>query len=120
MPNDTISIRFGFPGLDGPRANKSAESLLSDLKSSAILAQHLRRDETHVARTDRESMDFGTILIAVLGTQAVILLAEAVKSWVERTGTTTIEVNGLRIENVHSKDVAAIVKAIQARPAPDE
>jgi len=50
----------------------------------------------------------------VLGTPAIVILARAIKSWIERTGTTTIELNGVRIDNVRSRDVASIVQVLGA------
>jgi hypothetical protein len=52
-------------------------------------------------RADRENQDFEVTLIAVLTTPAIIL-ARAIKSWMEGTGTTTISVNACRIDNVRS------------------
>jgi hypothetical protein len=51
----------------------------------------------------------------VLGTQAVIILAQAIKSWAERTGTTSIEWDGVRIDNVRSQDAAAIAAAVKGK-----
>ncbi|HTT75672.1 MAG TPA: hypothetical protein VMF50_06775 [Candidatus Binataceae bacterium] len=109
---DTTVVRFGFPDCDGPEGNQLAESLLSEIKQDAELKQYLDRDQTTVQRNDREAQDFGVSLIAVLGTPAVIILAKAVKSWVERTGT-ILEINGARIKNVRSQDYAEIVRAIE-------
>jgi hypothetical protein len=119
MPNeDNATATFNFPDLEAPQANEHAVSLLSDLKRNAELKKHLDRKRTRVARTDPKAQDFGVTLIAVLGTPAVIILARAVKSWVERTGTTTIEINGVVIKNVHTRDVADIVKALRQSGPP--
>lgn len=112
---ETIDVRIAFPGLDGPAAHEKAESLLRELRQDPALHPHLDRDRTAVARTDPQAMDFGATLIAVLGTPAIIILARAIKSWAERTGTTTIALDGVRIENVRSQDAAAIVAALEKR-----
>jgi hypothetical protein len=106
----TVSI--AFPDLDSPEANERAESLLSELKQDADLKGHLDLVQTGVKRTDREAQDFGVTLIAVLGTPAVIILAKAIKSWAERTGT-DVELNGVHIKNVRGQDIAAIAKALE-------
>lgn len=114
---ETTEVRIAFPGLDGPAAHEKAESLLRELRQDPELHAHLDRDRTAVARTDPQAMDFGATLIAVLGTPAIIILARAIKSWAERTGTTTIALDGVRIENVRSQDAAAIVAALEKRGA---
>lgn len=116
---DQAIVNIAFPGVDGPEANESAQSLLDEIRQDADLRRHLDLARTAVARTDREAQDFGATLIVILGTPAVILLAKAVKSWVERTGTSVIEINGVRIDNVRSQDAATIVKALQAAPPPE-
>jgi homoaconitase/3-isopropylmalate dehydratase large subunit len=108
---ETTRITIGFPDLGHAAANEQAESLLSEFKQDAELRRHLDLDGTVVARTDDETQDFAAILIAVLGTPAVVILAHTLKSWLERTGTSTIELDGVRIDNVRSKDIAAILKA---------
>ena len=114
METSTI-VRIAFPDLDDAAANEQAEGLLSELKQDAELRKALDLEKTVIARTDKEALDFGATLIAVLGTPAIIILAKAIQSWVERTGTTTIELNGIKIDNVKSRDVTSIVGAIQGR-----
>jgi hypothetical protein len=111
---NTTTVNIAFPGLDGPAANKRAEDLLSELKQNSELKGQLNVDQTSVKRTRPDTQDFGVTLIAVLGTPAIIILAKAIKSWADRTGTTTIELNGVRITNVRSEDTAAIVKALES------
>jgi hypothetical protein len=110
----TATVNIGFPDLDGPEANKRAEGLLSELKQDSELKGHLDVQQTVVKRTRPEAQDFGVTLIAVLGTPAIIILAKAIKSWAERTGTTSIELNGVRINNIRSQDAAAIMKALES------
>lgn len=113
---DETSVTIGFPGVGTMKAGELATSLLSVLKQDTALRKHLDRDRTRIARTDPEAHDFGATLIAVLGTQAVIILAQAIKSWAERTGTTSIEWDGVRIDNVRSQDAAAIAAAVKGAP----
>jgi hypothetical protein len=113
----TSTVKIAFPDLDDPQAAEQADDLLSELMQDAELRGSLHLEETKIARTEKEAMDFGATLIAVLGTPAIIILARAIKSWVERTGATSIELNGVRIDNVRSRDVATIVKALEAKPA---
>ena len=114
----TATVSITFPDLSDPEANESAQNLLDELRQDAELRPHLDIGHTIVARLDPEAQDFGVTLIAVLGTPAIVILAKAVKSWVERTGTSTIEINGVRIQNIRSQDTAAIVTALRVTPPP--
>ena len=112
---DQTTIRMGFPDLDGPEAGARAQGLLDEILQDAELRPHLDLKRTAVARDDREAQDFGVTLIAVLGTPAVIILANALKAWAERTGT-SVEANGVIIKNVRGQDAAAIAKALLGAP----
>ncbi len=109
---DTLKLTFAFPDLAGPQAGDRARSLLRELEQDADLHPHLDREETSVKRTDREAQDFGITLVAVLGAPAVVVLAKAIRSWAERTGTSSIEMNGVRIENLRSQDAAKAIEAL--------
>ena len=110
--NET-TIVIGFPDAHGPEANVLAESLLEELRQAPELRSELDREKTRLARGDQEAMDFGATLLAVLGTHAVLTLAQAVKSWAERKGQTSIEMNGVRIENLRSQDAKKIVAELE-------
>jgi hypothetical protein len=116
---DTTTVDIAFPELDGPDANMRAEDLLSELRQDSELKGYLDVQQTAVKRTRPDAQDFGVILVAVLGTPAIIILARAIKAWAERTDTANIVLNGVRITNVRSQDVAAIIKAVRSgnRPA---
>jgi hypothetical protein len=106
-----------FPGLDGPAANEQARHLLRELEGDADLKPYLDRENTRVKRDDQSKQDFGVTLVAVFGAPAVVILAQAIKSWAERTG---VEVNikndgGVEFKNVRSKDVASIAKALEEK-----
>jgi hypothetical protein len=113
----SIAVKIIFPDLDDAQAHEEAQSLLSEIKQDSELRPHLELEQTTIVRSDKEAMDFGATLIAVLGTPAVIILARAIKAWVERTGV-AIQLNNVRIENVRSQDLAAIVQAILASTPP--
>lgn len=109
-------IKIEFPGVDDAEGAECAESLLSELKQDPALIDSLDRERTVIARGEREAMDFGATLIAVLGTPAIIVLAHTLKSWLERTGTSKIALNGILIDNVRSADIASIVAALSGQP----
>jgi Effector Associated Constant Component 1 len=112
MGEETV-IRVDFPDLNSANAHEEARSLLSELQQDAKLRRSLNVDKTALARTDKEAQDFGATLVIVLGTPAIIIFANTIKSWAERTGRTTIRLNGVRIENVHSHHVAGILSALR-------
>jgi hypothetical protein len=103
-----------FPGLDGPAANERARELLAELEGDADLKPYLEAEGTGVKRDDQSKQDFGVTLVAVFGAPAVVILAQAVKSWCDRTGV-RVKVNDIEIANVRGKDAAAIVKAIEGK-----
>jgi hypothetical protein len=113
MGEETV-IKIVFPGLDTEKANSEAEDLLSELKQSAEMHGKLDQSRSRVARTSKEAMDFGATLVLVLGAPAMIILARAVKSWAERTGT-IVEMDGVRINNVRSQDLPAVVKELEKK-----
>jgi hypothetical protein len=113
----TTTVKIAFPDLDDAEAHEQAQNLLSELKQDSELRPQLDLQRTAIARTDEEAMDFGATLIAVLGTPAVIILARAIRSWIERTGT-SIELNGVRIENVRSQDASSIIEAALKTKSP--
>jgi hypothetical protein len=104
------TVKIAFPDVDDAEAHEQAQNLLSELKQDSDLRPQLDLTQTKIIRTDQEALDFGTTLIAVLGTPAIIILARAIRSWMERTGT-DMDINGVRIRNVRSQDAAAIIEA---------
>ena len=70
--------------------------------------------EPTVARTDPRAQDFGATLVLALGTPAIIYLARAVLEWAKRTNNPTVELNGVLIERIDSKDIAEVVAALKA------
>ena len=109
------TVRIAFPDLDDAEASEHAQSLLSELKQNPEVRSNLDLAQSSVARDDPQAMDFGATLIVVLGTPAIVILARAIKSWMERTGT-AVELNGVRIDNVRSQDIAAIIGALEREP----
>jgi hypothetical protein len=108
------SVHISFPGVTPDKANGLAESLASDVRRE--VKDDGKSVEPDVQRTDKTAQDFGTTLVLVLGTPAVIILAKAVRDWAQRTGNESkISINGNVIDNVASKDVADIVKAMTAK-----
>ena len=109
------SVRIAFPD----ETRKTAGLLIEDLEDE--IKKEVKADtqpvKTEIRREDPEAQDFGTTLAVVLGTPAVIVLAKAIRDWAKRKDQASIEINGARIKNVSSADVADIVAAIQGNEA---
>jgi hypothetical protein len=109
------TVQINFPDATPDVANTLAESLGTELR------QDLPRDQgpiqADVVRTDPQAQDFGTTLVLLLGTPVLLALANAVRDWAKRKDQGSIEINGVRINNVASKDAADIIRAIKQKPA---
>lgn len=112
MP-DRKKFLISFPDLNDATAHEHAQSLLSDLKQDHELRPSLDLDRSAVSRTDDEAMDLGATLVLVLAAPAVVVLAKAIKSWAERTNRASIAIDGVRIDNVNSRDVSEIISALR-------
>lgn len=107
------AIEIAFQDVTPDAANALAESLSKDIR--ATVKDGGRPVEPLIGRTDPTAQDFGTTLTVVLGTPAVIILAKAVLEWARRRDRADIWINGKVIRNVESKDVAAIVDAMNSK-----
>jgi len=104
-------ITLRFENLSSKAADEAARTL-----AAALLP--VQGVTVERARENEESLDFGATLVLVLGTPAVVALAHAIAKWAIRSnqGTITIEPDGRTIvENIDSKDAAAIIEAIQKK-----
>jgi hypothetical protein len=107
-------IEIVFPGKAPDLAGRLAESLATEIRRS--VKDDGQPVEPKLARTDPTAQDFGTTLVLVLGTPAVIILARAIQAWAKRTNNSDIELNGVRITNLESRDVADVVTALKTEP----
>lgn len=115
MPAGTLTVYVEFPELDLASANRAAAQLHDDIKDTA-------KDLVHIDRTrpNSETQDFGSTLVIVLGTPAVVILARAIYNYcakwgdrvVIRTANGEVIVTGSATANI---DVAAAVAALQSK-----
>jgi hypothetical protein len=106
------SVEITFPDVSPDVANSLAESLAEDIRGN-VKDGGLPVDP-EIIRTDPTAQDFGTTLTILLGTPAVIILANAVRDWARRTNRSDVIINGKIIKNLESKDVADVVKAMNS------
>jgi hypothetical protein len=100
------SVEIHFPDTTPDQAGRLADSLKQDLVMTGEDIQ------MHRKREDDKAQDFGAMLVLILGTAAVTAVAEGIRAWMQRTGT-SIECNGVTIKNVDSTNLAAIVAALR-------
>ena len=107
-----VPVQISFPEESPDKANALVESLAKDLR------REVQDDGKHVdpeiVRIDATAQDFGTALVLVLGTPAIIILAKAILAWAKRTDRADVTINGLRVTNLNSKDVADVVTALSS------
>lgn len=102
-----------FHGISSADANRYAEELRNALLDATSEITVQRR------RVDPQTQDFGSTLILILGTPAVVATAAAVGNWLKlRTSASlTIEIPGKRViaQNINSKDAARLVELLLAQ-----
>jgi DNA-binding transcriptional LysR family regulator len=98
-----------FEDVSVREANVLAEELRSDLLDADRTLKVERR------RDSEASQDFGSTLLLILGTQSVVVLAQAVRAWAARKPQVRIRVETtdgqLVSSGVESKEAAAVIKA---------
>jgi hypothetical protein len=103
-----------FPDVSPDKANQLAESLAVELRREVYKDGDPKSAE--VVRVDPTRQDFGTTLVLLLGTPVLLALANAVRDWAKQKDHGTIRINGIKINNVASKDVAEIITALNHQP----
>jgi hypothetical protein len=104
---DKLVIKF--ENVSVGEANVLAEELRDDLlDADRTLTVERRRD-------DVSTQDAGSTLLLILGTQSVVILAQAVKAWAARRPATSLRVETpdgkLVATGLDNKDSARIVQA---------
>jgi hypothetical protein len=79
--DDRVTLAIRFPGLEVGEAGRAAQQL-----RNAIL-DDVPGMKVDIEKDDPTNQDFGATLIAVLGTQAAIMLARGIATWIKQRGT---------------------------------
>jgi hypothetical protein len=115
------TFRIQFDDLDEAAANQAALSL-----REFLLDQDLDV-EVKIEKSSGSTQDFGSILVLLLGTKAVIEIAKGIADWLRRradasTGLVIVDVDGNHVKikglAAGSVDVARIARALGNRDAP--
>lgn len=97
-----------FPDESSSLANKYVQSLADDLADIQDL-------QACPARERPETQDFGATLVLVLGTASATAVANGIRKWLTRTGTSAefrTPDGKVKLTNVESKDIAEIARAL--------
>jgi membrane-associated two-gene conflict system component 1 (EACC1) len=108
------SLRYiiRFEGLEAGDAGQAAESLRRTLIDEAPGVDARR------ARTDDDSMDFGTTLVVVLAAPAVVELAKGIAAWLARTHSSKVTITRqdgtVVVENIGAREAVNLLERLQA------
>lgn len=105
-----MSVEISFPNVNNKKARRLAVDLQTHLKHQ--LSRNDQTAEFDFKRSDPSSMDLGTILTIVLGAEAIVVLANAVRDWIQLNNGVEINVNGVVIKDLKSEHVAEAIEAI--------
>jgi len=103
MSKNNKSLYFiKFPKLELSEAGRAAKQLREDLLE-------IDTDiEVHIDKEDKTNMDFGSILVLALGTQAVVEISKGIANYLKRERATI---------DIISKDGQIIAKGIKGEDA---
>jgi hypothetical protein len=111
---DSYSIQIEFPDVSSGEAGRLARSLADAINAAPDLDDSTR---ANLVRSDPSALDLGATIVLILGAPAVVVVANAIKKYLERRADgVDIVINGVRISNPASRDAAAIVSALQHVP----
>ena len=111
-----MAIEIFVEDVDNLEARDLALNLERHIKQE--LSRQDFEPNTGFRRKDDAALDLGTILTIVLGAPAIVELAKAVRDWVQLNNGVTININGTVIENIDSKDVADVLRAVESGSQP--
>jgi hypothetical protein len=109
-----VAIEVQFEGLTVAQANRAASALRATIERA--LGDDVRAE---IAKEREETQDFGSTLVLVLGTPAILTLAKAIHSYVAKFGDRvviktqagSVVATGSAAENIDiEKTVAALKK----------
>ena len=111
-----ISVTFLVDGETGAKANKFTDSLqqsLANISEDGIVSR-IKEDQT--------TLDFGTTLAVVIGSQFAVQLAKALQAWLTKhpTAQVTVKKDGTVIaRNIYPKDVPEVVRMLKSHDQRD-
>jgi hypothetical protein len=115
MQDEKHQLTIRFEGLSLAEAGAHARKLQQELADLQHDEEGQDVESVKVVKDSQETMDFGTTLVLILGTPAVIAVARGVANYLDRSRTSvTIERNGkVVMKNVRGQDIAKIIEAIK-------
>jgi hypothetical protein len=108
-----IRYTVQFEGLDAADAARAAESLRRFLQEVDPTIQAKR------VRTERETMDLGSVLEVILAARAITELTKGISNWLSRTHSSKVTVIGpdgkTIVENIGASEAAELAEKLQVR-----
>ena len=113
---DKETLKIRFPSMETGDAGNAARNLQEEIEDELPTA------DVKIDKDNMDTMDFGSTLVVVLGTPAVIALAKGIAKWMARERSEIeIEIDSEKVRikaaGTVNENVARIVEAInQAKP----
>lgn len=104
-------LRIRFEDVSVAEAGKKAAKLRQDLLDVSPQV------EAEIEKEDETTQDFGTVLVLVLGTEAIVAIAKGIADYLRRDrGTIALESDGRVVaEGISGEDAARIAEALSPR-----
>jgi hypothetical protein len=117
MAQEKETIEIQFEGLSLGEAGVKADELRKELLDIKNDPDGDELESITLEKESQDTQDFGTTLVLVLGTPAVIALARGLTAYLGRTGTRVVikKEGDIVVQNVGGDDVARIVEALKAK-----
>jgi hypothetical protein len=117
MTDQKERVTIRFENLSLAEAGTHAANLQGELLALRHDESGQELESVSLQKDSKGTMDFGATLVLLLGTPALIVVAQGIANYLSRTGTSvTIEKDGaVVIKGVRGADAARIVEAVKGR-----
>ncbi|KAB0639918.1 hypothetical protein [Burkholderia stagnalis] len=88
--------------------SREANLLCSNLEDQ--LNHNVRGIELSRRKDDGDSLDLGTTIVAIIGTQFAVEMAKTLHAWLLRNNSADVTVNGFHVSGVSPEDVKDIIQ----------
>jgi hypothetical protein len=93
--------------VDGPTSREA--NLLADSLTEQLI-KSIRDIELDRQKEKKDTLDAGTLIVAVVGTQFAVELAKTLHAWLMRNHDASVSIGGVKASGISSADVLSIVK----------
>ena len=108
---ETTTVVLTVSATEAAEASKATGDLQQEL------TRRIEKISVQRKRDDKETLDAGTVLVAVLGTKFVVELAVTLHDWLLRNNRAEITIDGKKIsgKNLSLEQVKAVVEVALGR-----